>query len=90
MQIFGGNFPSDNVTGFRQNYDTFFNALFTVFQVMTMENWNDISIMTSRSSIGIWGILFLLSWIFLGNWILLNLLQAILLDGFDNDSTNPD
>ena len=46
--------------------------------------------MTSRSSIGIWGILFLLSWIFLGNWILLNLLQAILLDGFDNDSTNPD
>lgn len=42
MQIFGGNFPSENVTGFRQNYDTFFNALFTVFQVMTMENWNDI------------------------------------------------
>ena len=90
MQIFGGNFPSENVTGFRQNYDTFFNALFTVFQVMTMENWNDIEIMTSRSSIGIWGIFFLISWIFLGNWILLNLLQAILLDGFDGDSTDPE
>ena len=90
MQIFGGNFPASNVTGFRQNYDTFFNALFTVFQVMTTENWNDIEIITSKSSIGIWGIIFLISWIFLGNWILLNLLQAILLDGFDNDSTNPD
>ena len=90
MQIFGGNFPAANVTGFRQNYDTFFNALFTVFQVMTTENWNDIEIITSKSSIGIWGIIFLISWIFLGNWILLNLLQAILLDGFDNDSTNPE
>lgn len=44
--------------------------------------------MTVTSSIGTYGIIFLLSWIFLGNWILLNLLQAILLDGFDGDSTN--
>jgi hypothetical protein len=90
MQIFGGNFPSETVTGIRQNYDTFFNALFTIFQIMTIENWNDIELPTYLSSMGTWGILFLLSWIFLGNWILLNLLQAILLDGFDNDSTDPE
>jgi len=35
MQIFGGTFVSQNVTGIRQNYDTFFNALFTIFQVLT-------------------------------------------------------
>jgi hypothetical protein len=57
---------------------------------MTVENWNDLEATVFLSSIGIWGIVFLLSWIFLGNWILLNLLQAILLDGFDGDSTNPD
>ncbi len=88
MQIFGGNLASASVTGIRQNYDTFFNALFTIFQVMTIENWNDIETATVTSSMGNWGIIFLVSWIFLGNWILLNLLQAILLDGFDNDSIN--
>ncbi len=46
--------------------------------------------MTVTSSIGTYGLIFLLSWIFLGNWILLNLLQAILLDGFDGDSINPE
>lgn len=36
MQIFGGTFVSQNISNIRQNYDTFFNALFTVFQVMTV------------------------------------------------------
>jgi hypothetical protein len=33
-------------------------------------------------------ILFAISWIFIGNWILMNLLQAILLDGFDEDTND--
>lgn len=36
MQIFGGNILSSTVTGVRQNFDTFLNALFTVFQVITI------------------------------------------------------
>jgi hypothetical protein len=44
----------------------------------------------SLSSIGPWGNIFLISWIFLGNWILLSLLQAILLDGFDDEVINPE
>lgn len=90
MQIFGGSFVPQSISGVRQNYDSFFNAFFVIFQVMTVENWNDIQIATALSSVGPWGILFLISWIFLGNWILLSLLQAILLDGFDDDSTNPE
>jgi hypothetical protein len=46
--------------------------------------------MTGVSSLGPWSIIFLISWIFLGNWILLNLLQAVLLDGFDDDATDPE
>lgn len=36
MQIFGGGFVPQSVSGIRQNYDTFFNAFFTIFQVMTV------------------------------------------------------
>lgn len=42
MQLFGGGLPSQEVTGIRQNFDTFFNSFFSVFQLMTVENWNDI------------------------------------------------
>lgn len=42
MQIFGGQFLPESVTGIRQSFDTFFGAFFTVFQVLTVENWNDI------------------------------------------------
>jgi hypothetical protein len=38
------------------------------------------------SGVGVFGMIFLISWIFIGNWILLDLLQAILMDGFDEDS----
>lgn len=86
MQIFGGQFISENITGIRQNFDTFFYSFFSIFQVMTVENWNDIETGVISSKVGPWGVFFLISWIFIGNWILLNLLQAILLNGFDTDS----
>lgn len=75
------------MTGIRQNFDTFFNALFSVFQVLTVENWNDIETAVLTSSVSYFGVIYLISWIFIGNWILLSLLQAILLDGFDEDSS---
>lgn len=36
MQIFGGTFLPQSVSGIRQNFDTFLNALFSVFQVLTV------------------------------------------------------
>lgn len=36
MQIFGGTFINESVSGIRQNFDTFFNAFFSVFQVLTV------------------------------------------------------
>lgn len=86
MQIFGGALLPESITGVRQNFDTFFGAAFSVFQVLTVENWNDIETLILTSPNGYLSVFYLISWIFIGNWILLNLLQAILLDGFDNDS----
>lgn len=36
MQLFGGALYSSAVTGVRQNFDTFFSAFFTIFQIMTI------------------------------------------------------
>lgn len=50
-----------------------------------MENWQDVLYLTARSeaSSTITSI-YLISWIFIGNYIFLNLFLAILLDGFDS------
>ena len=88
MQIFGGQLFPESITGIRQNFDNFFNAFFSVFQILTIENWNDISMAVIISKAGYFSIFYFISWIFIGNWILLNLLQAILLDGFDKDSSS--
>lgn len=52
---------------------------------MTLENWNDILVTALRGSInkGV-SLLFFISWIFAGNYVLLNLFLAVLLDGFDS------
>jgi hypothetical protein len=88
MQIFGGTLLPLSVSGIRQNFDTFYNSLFAVFQLLTVENWNDIETAIGASQNSNVTILFPISWIFIGNWILMNLLQAILLDGFDESSNS--
>jgi hypothetical protein len=57
-----------------------------VFQILTIENWGDIMNAMIRSSVGPWvSMIYLVSWIFIGNFSLLNLFLAILLDGFTGD-----
>jgi Ion transport protein len=68
----------------RDNFDTFLIAFYTAFQVMTAENWNGNVIDYMRSpAIPIFiPPVYLVSWIFIGNYVLLNLFLAILLDSF--------
>jgi hypothetical protein len=73
MQVFGGNTLPQSVTGIRQNFNSFFDAFVTVFQVLTVENWNDIAVLIYTSSSNNANILYLITWIFIGNWVLLNL-----------------
>lgn len=69
------------------SFDSFFLACMTVFDLLTIENWNDILTSTMRSGVN-YGItlLYLISWIFIGNYIFLNLFLAILLSGFDSEA----
>jgi len=90
MQIYGGNLDlDDNVGqgGIRQNFDSFINAFMAVFQIMTQENWNDLLYLTLRAP-GVsnaFSLLYLLSWLSIGNYIFLNLFLAILLDEFTGE-----
>jgi hypothetical protein len=82
MQTFGGKFNFDDGVP-RGNFDTFNSAFITVFQLMTMENWQIILYDCMRSEVNKFiTAIYLISWIFLGNFMLLNLFLAILLDSF--------
>jgi hypothetical protein len=52
-----------------------------------MENWNDSMSAALSTSINKYlSLAYLISWIFLGNYVLSNIFLAILLDGFDEDT----
>ena len=62
-------------------------AFITVFQVLTMENWQQVlytSMGLAEGSMIFKTIvsMYYISWIFIGNFILLNLFLAILIDSF--------
>jgi hypothetical protein len=85
MQTFGGKFNFDEGVP-RGNFDTFNTAFITVFQVLTMENWQLVLYDCMRSSVNKFiTAVYLVSWIFLGNFMLLNLFLAILLDSFSEE-----
>ena len=82
MQLFSGIYDDDwEEEKPRANFDSFIAAFLTVFQVLTMENWQTI-LFTTMSQAGFIAALYLISWIFIGNFVLLNLFLAILLDSF--------
>ena len=82
MQIFGGKF--NFIDAPRMTFDDFFAAYMTVFDLLTIENWNDILTATLRTDVNYAiTLLYLISWIFMGNYVFLNLFLAILLNGFD-------
>lgn len=78
----------------RANYDTFHNAFINMFQVMTITNWHiilyDTMYYTSEAAGGgAQGLymravtaLYFVSFILIGNYILLNLFLAVLIDSF--------
>lgn len=67
----------------RGNFNSPEIAFLTVFQILTMENWQTILFDLMRGETSkILITAYLISWIFIGNFILLNLFLAILLDSF--------
>eukprot|EP00330_Aristerostoma_sp_ATCC50986_P010885 CAMPEP_0114596870 /NCGR_PEP_ID=MMETSP0125-20121206/19063_1 /TAXON_ID=485358 ORGANISM="Aristerostoma sp., Strain ATCC 50986" /NCGR_SAMPLE_ID=MMETSP0125 /ASSEMBLY_ACC=CAM_ASM_000245 /LENGTH=316 /DNA_ID=CAMNT_0001800679 /DNA_START=3399 /DNA_END=4349 /DNA_ORIENTATION=+ len=87
MNLFKGRFNFEDNTS-RQNFDSFGNSFMAVFQIMTQENWNDILTPCLRSDqSSVLSLIYLISWIFIGNYIFLNLFLAILLEEFTGDET---
>lgn len=81
-QIFGGRLDFDEGKP-RGNYDSFNVAFLTSFQTLTMENWNSLLYNAIKSDfIKFISCIYYIAWIFVGNFILLNLFLAILLDSF--------
>ena len=80
MQIFRDKLEFERQS--RSSFDSFYWSFISIFQVLSIENWQNLLYDTMNSSAGPASSLFLISWVFLGNFILLNLFLAILLDGF--------
>jgi hypothetical protein len=103
MQLFAFRFKFDPATGYavssleaalrgiespRQNFDDFWQALNSVFQILTGEDYQAIMYDGLRaadrgSRLYQWATyLFFVTWLVFGNFVMLNLLLAILIDGF--------
>lgn len=89
MQLFGGILNQNDDRYSKNNFDTFWVAYLTCFNIITLDNWIDTVVLTFNSSAGkLISILFIVSWIIFGNFILLNILLAIILEGFTENMEN--
>ncbi len=77
---------SDDASEPLYNFDTFLDSFVSVFVVLTGENYSGIYYDYYRSLGPFTSSLYFLSLIIIGQYILLNLFLAILLNNFDEDS----
>ena len=82
MQSFGGAFAKFQDGLPRNNFDNFHISFVTVFQILAGENWPAIMYDCVRAR-GIVAVLYFIIWVVLGQFILLNLFLAVLMDNFD-------
>jgi len=89
MNLFGGrwDFPDGGTP--RKNFDTLYWATATVFQVLTIEDWNQVMYHAVRRD-GLMAATYFISLVVFGNLILLNLFVAILIEGFSTDEEDED
>merc|ERR1712106_22391 len=86
MNLFGCKF-CDPETGVcdRKNFDSLLWATVTVFQVLTQEDWN-IVLFAGMERTSHWAALYFVALMTFGNYVLFNLLVAILVEGFSNQA----
>uniref|UniRef100_A0A7M4FMQ6 Voltage-dependent T-type calcium channel subunit alpha n=1 Tax=Crocodylus porosus TaxID=8502 RepID=A0A7M4FMQ6_CROPO len=85
MHIFGCKFSLKTDTGDtvpdRKNFDSLLWAIVTVFQILTQEDWN-VVLYNGMASTSPWASLYFVALMTFGNYVLFNLLVAILVEGF--------
>uniref|UniRef100_A0A8C2IHR6 Calcium voltage-gated channel subunit alpha1 Ib n=1 Tax=Cyprinus carpio TaxID=7962 RepID=A0A8C2IHR6_CYPCA len=91
MHIFGCKFSLKTDTGDtvpdRKNFDSLLWAIVTVFQILTQEDWNGVLYNGMASTSPLVALYFVALMTF-GNYVLFNLLVAILVEGFQAEVTN--
>eukprot|EP00750_Incisomonas_marina_P030906 INCI7676.4.p1 GENE.INCI7676.4~~INCI7676.4.p1 ORF type:complete len:1636 (+),score=261.93 INCI7676.4:113-4909(+) len=83
MQFFHGRLGLDDEPLQRNNFDSFHTAFVTVFQVLNLENWQDAFYGTVHAVGWALPVVFFVSWIILGQYILLSLFLAIVMSKFE-------
>ncbi|XP_057413248.1 voltage-dependent T-type calcium channel subunit alpha-1I isoform X5 [Balaenoptera acutorostrata] len=91
MHIFGCKFSLRTDTGDtvpdRKNFDSLLWAIVTVFQILTQEDWN-VVLYNGMASTSPWASLYFVALMTFGNYVLFNLLVAILVEGFQAESSS--
>ncbi|OUC49924.1 transporter, cation channel family protein [Trichinella nativa] len=89
MNLFGCKFCKQEMTADgelvkscdRKNFDSLFWATLTVFQILTQEDWN-VVLFNGMAQTSPWSALYFIALMTFGNYVLFNLLVAILVEGF--------
>ncbi|CAF0857877.1 unnamed protein product, partial [Rotaria sordida] len=68
----------------RKNFDSLLWAIITVFQVLTQEEWNEV-LYDGMKTTSAWAALYFIALMTFGNYVLFNLLVAILVEGFSTE-----
>ncbi|XP_040923279.1 voltage-dependent T-type calcium channel subunit alpha-1G [Toxotes jaculatrix] len=90
MHLFGCKFGSERAEDTlpdRKNFDSLLWAIVTVFQILTQEDWNKVLYngMASTSPVAA---LYFIALMTFGNYVLFNLLVAILVEGFQTEEVS--
>ena len=83
MQLFGGKPEFYNV---RPNFNTFGDSFLTVFEILTGASWYKTALTAMETSHGASAALFFILWSFIGSFVLLNLVTAMLIETFERAS----
>ncbi|XP_066560959.1 voltage-dependent T-type calcium channel subunit alpha-1G isoform X3 [Amia ocellicauda] len=87
MHLFGCKFGSErdgDTLPDRKNFDSLLWAIVTVFQILTQEDWNKV-LYNGMASTSPWAALYFIALMTFGNYVLFNLLVAILVEGFQTE-----
>uniref|UniRef100_A0A8C5EBY4 Voltage-dependent T-type calcium channel subunit alpha-1I-like n=1 Tax=Gouania willdenowi TaxID=441366 RepID=A0A8C5EBY4_GOUWI len=91
MHIFGCKFSLKTEAGDtvpdRKNFDSLLWAIVTVFQILTQEDWNMV-LYNGMASTSPFAALYFVALMTFGNYVLFNLLVAILVEGFQAEVRN--
>ncbi|KAK9823223.1 hypothetical protein WJX72_001160 [[Myrmecia] bisecta] len=86
MQLFGGNaaYDPDVTATYRKNFNSIWQAFYTVFEVLTASNWPSI-MHDGMNARGDWAATYFVLWIIIGHMVLLTLFLAILINNFQGE-----